>query len=312
MKHATLRQLKTFEAVARRLSFSRAAEALHLTQPAVSKQIKELESQVGLPLFEQLGKKIYLTAAGQEMLSVSRNILQQFKEAEEVFDALKGVSGGRLNLAVISGAIYFVPHLLSEFCRRHPAIAVNLAVHNREDVLKELSENTADLAIIGRPPEELDTVSEPFAPHPYVIVAPASHPLAGKRRIPVTALAGEKFIAREVGSDTQIAMAESFRGFGVKPLIAMEIKNNETIKQAVIAGMGIAFLPRYTVKLELKIGELALLGVEGFPVMRNWYVVHRRAKRLSPVAAAFKRFLIDEGEPLIRKIMGARRPARGT
>lgn len=312
MKHATLRQLKTFETVARHLSFSRAAEALHLSQPAVSKRIKELESQVGLPLFEQLGKRIYLTAAGQEMLSISRNIIQQFKEAEEAFDALKGVSGGRLNLAVISGAIYFVPHLLSEFCRRYSTIAVNLAVHNREDVLRELSENTADLAIIGRPPEQLDTVSEPFAPHPYVIVAPASHALVGKRRIPWLELAGERFIAREVGSDTEIAMMESFRGFGVKPHIAMEIKSNETIKQAIIAGMGIAFLPRYTVNLELKIGELALLDVVGFPVMRSWYVVHRRAKRLSPVASAFKRYLIEEGKALIRKLMGARPPRRRT
>ncbi|MBI2312434.1 MAG: LysR family transcriptional regulator [Betaproteobacteria bacterium] len=301
MKHATLRQLKIFEAVARCLSFSRAAEELHLTQPAVSKQVKELETHVGLPLFEQLGKRIYLTAAGHEMLDFSRNIIQQFQEVEEAIDALKGVSGGRLNVAVISGGIYFIPRLLSEFCRAHPNVTVKLTVHNRQDVLRALAENTTDLAIIGRPPEGLDTVSEPFAPHPYVIVAPADHPLAGQRRIACARLAEERFIVREKGTDTRFAMDEAFHGFGIKPNIVMEIESLETIKQAVIAGMGIGFLPLFALGIELRVGQIVELNVEGFPVMRSWYVVHRRAKRLPPVAAAFKGFLLEQGAALIRK-----------
>ncbi|EHP44716.1 LysR family transcriptional regulator [Cupriavidus basilensis OR16] len=304
MKNATLRQLKVFETVARHLSFSRAAEELHLTQPAVSTQVRQLEGHVGLPLFEQLGKKIYLTPAGIEMLHYSRSIMQQFREAEDAMSQLKGISGGRLNVAVISAGDYFFPRLLAEFMQRHDGVTLNLAVHNREELLHQLAGNLTDLAVMVRPPEGMDTISESFAPHPYVIVAAPNHRLVGERNIPLAALADEAFVAREKGSDTWNSMQEGFAGRLSNLRIAMEIKSTETIKQAVIANMGIAFLSAHTVGLELQTGNLAVLDIEGFPVMLNWYVVHRKNKRLPPVALAFKHFLMEEGATLIQRITG--------
>lgn len=304
MKNATLRQLKVFETVARHMSFSRAAEELHLTQPAVSTQVRQLENHVGLPLFEQLGKKIYLTPAGHEMLHYSRSIIQQFREAEDAMSQLKGISGGRLNVAVISAGDYFFPRLLAEFMERHDGVTLNLAVHNREELLHQLAGNLTDLAVMVRPPEGMDTINETFAPHPYVIVAAPNHPLVGQRNIPLSALADEAFVSREKGSDTWNSMQEGFAGKLSNLRIAMEIKSTETIKQAVIANMGIAFLSAHTVGLELQAGKLAVLDIQGFPVMLNWYVVHRKNKRLPPVALAFKQFLMEEGESLIQRITG--------
>jgi DNA-binding transcriptional LysR family regulator len=302
MRNATLRQLKVFETVARHLSFSRAAEELHLTQPAVSTQVRQLEEHAGLPLFEQLGKKIYLTTAGNEMLHYSRTIIQQFLEVDEAMSQLKGVSGGKLNVAVISAGDYFFPRLLAEFTRRYTGVELNLAVHNREELLHQLATNQTDLAVMVRPPHETDAITEAFAPHPYVIVAPPSHPLAGKRHIKMAQLAEEAFVVRERGSDTWNSMEEGFAGRLTNLKIAMEIKSTETIKQAVIAGMGIAFLSAHTISLELQVGNLTVLDVEGFPVMLNWYLVHRKNKRLPPVAVAFKQFLMEEGANQIEEI----------
>ena len=302
MRNATLRQLKVFETVARHLSFSRAAEELHLTQPAVSTQVRQLEDHAGLPLFEQLGKKIYLTPAGTEMLHYSRAIIQQFHEVDEAMSQLKGVSGGKLNVAVISAGDYFFPRLLAEFTRRYKGVQLNLSVHNREQLLQQLSTNQTDLAVMVRPPHTTDAINEAFAPHPYVIVAAPSHPLANKRGIKLSTLANEAFIVRERGSDTWNSMEEGFAGKITNLKIAMEIQSTETIKQAVIAGMGIAFLSAHTVSLELQVGHLTVLDVEGFPVMLNWYLVHRKNKRLPPVALAFKRFLLEEGKQLIEDI----------
>jgi DNA-binding transcriptional LysR family regulator len=304
MKNATLRQLKVFESVARNLSFSRAAEELHLTQPAVSTQIKTLEGHVGLALFEQLGKKIYLTPSGAELLHYSRAIIEQFQEAEAALMQFKGVTGGKLNVAVISAGDYFFPRLLVEFVRRNAGVTLNLTVHNREELLAQLANNRTDLAIMVRPPVDLDTINESFAPHPYVIVAAPDHPLAGKKGIPMSVITREPFVVREKGSDTWHSMEDSF-GDRVDDLnIAMEIKSTETIKQAVIAGMGISFLSAHTVSLELKAGSLVVLDVEGFPVMLDWYVVHRKNKRLPPVALAFKNFLMSDGAALIEKFTG--------
>jgi len=302
MKNATLRQLKVFEAVARHLSFTRAAEELHLTQPAVSTQVKELESHAGLPLFEQLGRKTYMTPAGLEMLRFSRAVIEQFRDAEQAMQQLKGVAGGKLNVAVISAGDYFFPTLLAEFARRHRGVILNLTVHNRAELLHQLADNLTDLAIMVRPPEDMDTVNEPFSPHPYVIVAARSHPLANKRRIPMDVILREPFLVRERGSDTRASMAESFGDRLSTINIAMELKSTETIKQAVIAGMGISFLSAHTVTLERQVGSLVVLDVQNFPVMLNWYVVHRRNKRLPPVASAFKEFLLKEGASLIEAI----------
>jgi LysR family transcriptional regulator, low CO2-responsive transcriptional regulator len=309
MRHATLRQLKVFESVARHLSFSRAAEELHLTQPAVSTQVRKLVEHAGLPLFEQLGKRIHLTAAGEEMLRSCRLIIQQFQEVEETMAQFKGVSGGRLNVAVISAGDYFLPRLLVEFAGRHSGVSLNFGVCNRRELLSQLAENQTDLAIMVRPPLDGDTVNEPFAPHPYVLVAAPDHPLAGRKRVPLSRLAGEPFIVREKGSDTWNSMQEAF-GERIAGLnIAMEIKSTETIKQAVSAGMGVSFLSAHTIRRELRDGSLAVLDVQGFPLMLNWYVVHRRTKRLPPVAEAFKAFLLKEGAPLVEAALEPRRAA---
>ncbi|SAK80949.1 LysR family transcriptional regulator [Caballeronia catudaia] len=302
LRNATLRQLKIFETVARRLSFSRAAEELYLTQPAVSTQVKQLEEHAGLPLFEQLGKKIYLTPAGNEMLHYSRAILEQFREADDAMARLKGISGGTLNVAVISAGDYFFPRLLAAFTQRNTDVRLNLAVHNREELLHQLSDNLTDLAVMVRPPRDTDTVNVSFAPHPYVIVAPPDHPLVGRRNVPLEALADEPFIVRERGSDTWNSMEEGFAGRLGNLNVAMEITSTETIKQAVIAGMGLSFLSAHTISMELQVGKLSVLDIEGFPVMLNWFVVHRHNKRLPPVALAFKQFLVEEGAAQIEAI----------
>lgn len=306
MKNATLRQLKVFETVARRLSFSRAADELHLTQPAVSTQVKTLEQHAGVALFEQLGKKIFLTPAGTELLQLSRTIIQKFQEAEEAMSQFKGVAGGKLNVAVISAGDYFFPRLLVEFAHRHANVTFNFAVYNREELLAELAENRTDLAIMVRPPDaaDADTVNVPFAPHPYVIVAASDHPLAREKELTQAAVLREPFIVREVGSDTRKSMEEGLAGHLHELKIAMEIKSTETIKQAVIAGMGISFLSAHTIGREIQAGSLAVLNVRGFPRMLNWYVVHRREKRLPPVAEAFKRFLVTDGAALVEQIVG--------
>lgn len=313
MRHATLRQLKVFETVARRLSFSRAAEELHLSQPAVSTQVKQLEDHAGLPLFEQLGKRIFLTPAGREMLRHSRAIINQFREAEESMAQLKGISGGTLNVSVISAGDYFFPHLLAEFYRRHEGIKLNLDVTNRQELLQKLNENLTDLAVMVRPPLEMDVVAEPFAPHPYVIVAQPDHPLAGQKRIPRSELFSHPFIIREMGSDTWNSMQDVFGEDFAKLHIAFEIRSTETIKQAVMAGMGIAFLSAHNINLELQVGNLVILDVENFPAMLNWYVVHRKDKHLPPVAQAFKGFLLEQGAKLIESFTRFKvtRPTQG-
>ena len=306
MKNATLRQLKVFEAVARNLSFSRAAEELHLTQPAVSIQVRKLEEHAGLPLFEQLGKRIHLTPAGTEMLHASRVIIRQFNQVEDTMTQFKGVSGGRLNVAVISAGDYFFPRLLVEFARQHKGVTLNFGVCNREELLEQLVDNMTDLAIMVRPPQSLDTLNEAFAPHPYVIVAAPDHPLARSRRIAVSRLAREPFVVREKGSDTWNSMQEAFGTHLAELNIAMEIKSTETIKQAVMAGMGVSFLSAHTISRELQAGSLAVLDVQGFPLLLNWYVVHLRQKRLPPVAQAFRQFLLEAGPALIEQTIGVR------
>jgi DNA-binding transcriptional LysR family regulator len=292
MLHLTLRQLKVFEAVARHLSYSRAAEALYLTQPAVSMQIKQLEESAGLPLLEQLGKKIYLTEAGKEFQQYCRNILQQLNDAESMFAEHKGMSG-KLAICVASTASYFTPQLLAEFCQRHPKAQVSLSVTNREILLQRLANNEMDMVIMGRPPAELDLDATPFLENRLVIIAPVSHPLAGEHDIPLSRLAEETFLVREQGSGTRIAMERFFAEQGIKLVIGTEMSTNEAIKQAVQAGMGLGILSLHTLSLELETDRLTILDVRKFPIQRNWYVVHRKGKRLSAVAKAFKEFLLE-------------------
>ena len=313
MRNATLRQLKVFEAVARHLSYSRAAEELHLTQPAVSAQVRSLQDHAGVPLFEQLGKKVYLTAAGHQMLESARAILERVQEAEDALAGFKGVQGGRLNVSVISAGDYFFPKLLVEFAGRHEGITLNFGVCNREELLEQLTANRTDLAVMARPPADPDMVAEPFAPHPYVIVASARHPLAGKRRIPMDRVLDQPFIVRERGSDTWSSMEDAFGERLAQLNVVMQIKSTETIKQAVIVGMGLSFLSAHTISRELAAGELVVLDVQGLPLMLDWYVVHRAGKRLPPVAQAFRSFLLAEGATLVeRALPGSPAAAPGT
>lgn len=297
MLHLTLRQLKVFDAVARHLSYSRAAEALHLTQPAVSMQIKQLEDSAGLPLFEQFGKKIYLTEAGKEFQQYCRNILQQLNDAEAMFADLKGMSG-KLSICVASTASYFTPQLLAGFCQRHPKAQVSLNVTNREILLQRLAQNEMDMAIMGRPPEDCDLDATPFMENRLVIIAPPHHPLAGSSHIPLSRLVEETFLVREQGSGTRIAMERFFAEQGIKLTTGTEMSTNEAIKQAVQAGMGLGILSLHTVQLELEMQRLCVLDVQSFPIQRRWYVVHRQGKRLGNVAQAFKDFLLHEAAGL--------------
>jgi len=287
IQHVSLRQLRVFEAAASNRSFSKAAETLHLTQP-------------GLPLFERIGRKLYVTEAGQELLARTREILRALKDAEDTLNGLRGLRRGRINLAVVSTAKYFVPQLLARFGRDFPELEIRLTVNNRSSVIEQLVANDVDLAIMGRSPQSLDTVAEPFAQNPHVIIAAPDHPLASQRDIPVERVAGEKFIVREPGSGTRLAMQQYFDEFGLACNVGMEMASNETIKQAVMAGMGLSFISRHTLDLELLTHRLVILDVRGMPVIRLWHVAHLVKKRLSPTAVAFKEFVLTHGRDLLR------------
>jgi len=299
MLHLTLRQLKVFESVARHLSYSRAADELHLTQPTVSMQIKHLKDNIGLPLFEQLGKRIYLTEAGRELYQYSRLISQQLLDMEVALDELKGMERGKLNISVVTTANYFAPHLLAKFCQRYSGVSVSLNVSNRETVLKQLSDNLIDLAIMGQPPEDQDIDSESFMENPLVVIAPPDHPLCLKRKIPAQRLEKEIFLVRESGSGTRGAMERFFVEHQIKINKGMETDTNEAIKQAVQAGMGLGIMSQHTAELELETNRLRVLDVQGFPIIRYWHVVNRKNKRLSGVANAFREFLLKEAAKLM-------------
>lgn len=295
----TLRQLSIFEAVARHLSFTKASEELHLTQPAVSMQIKQLEQAAGVPLFEQVGKRIYLTEAGREMHRYSREISTLLAEAEQVFDEMRGLKRGRLNITVASTANYFVPRLWATFRMRHPDVTVSLDVTNRAGLVRALSENLTDLVIMGQPPEDMDLIAETFMPNPLVVIAPPSHPLCGAGKIPPQWLQGETFLVREPGSGTRSLMERVFAEKGLKPATPIEMSSTEAIKQGVEAGLGLALLSVHTLEMELALKRLVILNVEGFPVLRDWYIVHRAGKRLSAVAQEFRDFILKETQSIV-------------
>lgn len=297
--HLTLRQLKVFETVARLGSYTRAAEELHLTQPAVSMQVKQLEESAGLPLFEQLGKKIFLTPAGREMHHYCRAIGQQLDEVDRVMAEMKGMKRGRLVIAVASTANYFAPRLLATFSHHHPQITISLDVTNREGLLEHLDNNDIDLVIMGRPPGGLDLVAEPFTENPLVVIAPPDHSLANTDSIPLEWLQQETFVVRERGSGTRTAMERFFAEKKVHLSTGMEMSSNEAIKQAVQAGLGLGIVSIHTLELELETRRLVVLDVEFFPILRHWYVVHRQGKRLSPVARLFKDFVVKEARSLL-------------
>jgi len=291
MMHVTLRQLQVFEAVARLKSFSRAAEEMHVTQPTVSKQIRLLHEQVGLPLLEQLGKKIFLTEAGQELYTTCAGWLDTWGRFEQTIANLKGLKQGRLKIAAVTTTKYFMPRILGPFCAQYPGIDIALEVVNRDRLLDRLAHNQDDLYIMGVPPEGMDTESEPFMENPLIVIAHANHPMAGRKRIPFAELAQEVFLVREQGSGTRMTMERVFHERKTALRVKMELGSNEAIKQAVAGGLGLALLSRSTLNLDPSQKELAVLDVEGFPIMRAWYVVRPKGKQLSVVAATFLEFL---------------------
>ena len=300
MRNFTFRQLVLLEAVARNSSFTRASEELHLTQPAVSTQIKQLEEEVGMPLFEHMGKKIFLTAAGREMYAFSRTIAQQFTDIRTVLAEMQGIQRGNLDIAVTSTAKYFAPYLLAAFCKQHAGITVNLNVTNREDILRQLTDNIPDMAIMGTPPKGMPLVANSFLSNPLVVIAPPDHPLVHSGRIPLHKILEESFIVRERGSGTRDAIEHFLELRGERMNAPMEMSRNEAIKHAVMAGLGLGIVSVHTLDMEFKLERLAVLNVEGFPILKGWYVVHREGKRFSAAAQAFKEFVLNEGDNLIK------------
>ena len=293
LRHATLHQLRIFLAVAEHNSFARAAQALHLSPPTLSLQVKQLAETIGQPLFEQLGKKIYLTAAGKILAEACQDIAQRLDVLNEELSALQGMERGKLKIAILTTVKYTVPKLLGGFCAAHPGIEVAMVVGNRENLLQRLSQNKDDLYIMGQAPENMDVVSEDFLKNPLVLVSQPSHPLAGERNISPEKLRHEPFILREPGSGTRLTTERFFSKHGFSPINRLEVGSNEAIKQTVAGGLGLAVLSATTVVSELALGELVQLDVIGFPLIRSWQVVYLRGKRLSPVAQAFKQWLFD-------------------
>ncbi|MBN8763751.1 MAG: LysR family transcriptional regulator [Thiobacillus sp. 63-78] len=291
MRHSTLRQLEVFSTIARLGSFTRAAEELFLTQPTVSMQIKKLTDAVGLPLFEQIGKKMYLTDAGRELQQTCDGIFEHFSRFEMAIADMKGLKKGTLKLAVVTTAKYFAPRLLGPFCQAHSGVDVSLKVSNRERVLERLAGNQDDLYILGQPPEDIDAMAEPFLENLLVVLAPASHPLAKDRNIPLSRLAKEPFLVREPGSGTRAAVERLFASKKIIPKVRMELGSNEAIKQAIVGGLGISVLSRHTLSLDAPLGHIAILDVENFPIRRHWYVAYPRGKKLSVIAQAFLEYL---------------------
>jgi DNA-binding transcriptional LysR family regulator len=287
MRHSTLRQLELFEAIARLGSFTRAAEELFLTQPTVSMQIKKLSDTVGMPLFEQVGKKIYLTDIGHELHRTCRGISEHLSNFEMIAADMKGLKKGKLKLAVVTTAKYFAPRLLGIFCQQYPGVDVSLKVSNRERVLERLAGNQDDLYILGQPPEDANVVAEAFLENILVVIAPANHPLAKTKKIPLERLAEEPFLLRETGSGTRIATERLFGELGLKIKMRMELGSNEAIKQAVIGGLGITVLSSHTLESDTPSKQFVVLDVQGLPIKRYWYFAYPAGKQLSIIARTF-------------------------
>ncbi|NCA89207.1 MAG: LysR family transcriptional regulator [Gammaproteobacteria bacterium] len=300
----SLRQLRVFAAVVRHMSYTRAAEELHLTQPAVSMQVRQLEEELGLPLFEKLGRGIALTEAGRELYPYSQGIDRSLRELQDVMESLKGVSRGRLSVAVASTVNYFAPKLLAAFHHRYPGIALALDVTNREQLVRLLEANAVDLVLMGQPPAGVEVEAEVFMDNPLVVVAPPDHPLAGAQDIPLTRLADEVFVMREPGSGTRQAMERFLSDRGVSFRTGMQMTRNEAIKQSVRAGLGLSVVSIHTIELELLTQKLVILDVSGFPIQRQWYLVYRQGKRLSPSARAFRQFVLSEARQLAAETPG--------
>jgi DNA-binding transcriptional LysR family regulator len=307
LRHATLRQLKIFLTAVEHSSFVRAASVLHLTPPAVSMQMSQLAQGVGQTLFEKRGRRLVLTRAGETLLPYAERVANTLREAGEAIDALQGLRRGKITIGVVTTTRYFAPRLIAQFRSQHPDIELDVDIADREALIVRLENNHLDLAIMGRPPTHLAVVAEVFAKHPHGIVAPPDHPLAGGRRLGPKRLAKEPFIARESGSGTRHAMEQFFTTHSLNPPIVHTMTSNESIKQAVMAGMGLAFISLHTISLEHQTGHLVLLDVKGLPMVRDWYVLHLAHKSLSPAATAFKAFVHAQGPAYMARLLPGKR-----
>ncbi|HYQ70760.1 MAG TPA: LysR substrate-binding domain-containing protein [Gammaproteobacteria bacterium] len=308
IRHATLRQLQVFEAIVRLGSFTRAAEELFLTQPTVSMQIKKLADSLGLALFEHVGRNVRPTEAGLELYQSCRKIFETLANLEMKIADLKGIKRGRLRLGVITTAKYFAPEILGEFCKLYPGIEVALKVSNRDRIIERINANEDDLYIMGQTPDdqfEVDAI--PFAPNPLVVMAPRNHPLVGKKNVPLSRIVKEPFILREPGSGIRDATLKVFDQLGQRPQVRMELGSNEAIKHAIVGGLGLSVLSLHTLTLEGTDGPVAILDIEGFPIMRVWYLVYPKSKELSLVAQAFLDYAL-EIEPRMRERMASMWP----
>jgi LysR family transcriptional regulator, low CO2-responsive transcriptional regulator len=306
--NVTFRQMRVFNEVVRQGSVQRAAEALHLTSPAVSMQIKEIESQVGLPLFDRTGRRLSLSTAGEYFAVYARRLLGTLKEAEDAMARFKGVESGLLSIGMVSAAKYFLPRLLAQFHAEHPAIEVRLRLGNREQLTALMQANEVDLSVMGRAPKEWPNRAEPFAAHPHVLVTAPDHPFTRAESVPAAALAREGFIVRESGSGTRAALEEYLAAHRLQPMFIMELPSDEAIKQAVMAGLGVSLVSMQTIGLEWNNGLIAAPHVEGLPLMRRWNLVTAASKMLSPAAEAFRYFMLERGEAHLATMFGADNP----
>ena len=295
LRHATLHQLKIFNTLAYHMSVARTAEALHLTSPAVSIQIKQLTEAVGQPLLEQVGKKLYLTEAGSLIASACRDIFDRIETLGQELASLDNLEKGHIRIAIITTAKYFIPRLLGEFRKLHPGARPSLFIANRKAVLERLAQNKDDLYILGEPPGNIKIEAIPFACNRLIAVSQAGHPLAGKKSIAPKTLEKEDFIVREEGSGIRLATETFFREHKCLLNISMELNSNEAIKQCVMAGLGIAIMSESSVENALAMGEISKLNVKGLPIDRQWFIVHPQNKSLSRLTEAFKEFLVDRG-----------------
>jgi LysR family transcriptional regulator, low CO2-responsive transcriptional regulator len=304
MRQSTLHQLKVFETVARLTSITRAAEELSLTQPTVSMQIKQLTQNIGVPLFEQIGKKLYLTASGQELFLTCQDIFDRLSRFEMKIADFQGLKQGKLKLSTITTTKYFIPRALAPFCQLYPGVEVSLEITNHERVLERLNENLDDLYIISKVPDRLDVALYPFLENPLVVIAPIDHPLAQEKNIPISKLQDEAFIMRERGSGTRAAVEQLFAQHNVSVKVRLELGGNEAIKQAIGVGFGISVLSQHTFPQDSAMSGLTILDVQHFPIERQWYIVYPADKQLSIVASTFFDFLQKESASIASKMRG--------
>ncbi|HEY8355120.1 MAG TPA: LysR family transcriptional regulator [Methylophilaceae bacterium] len=302
MKNLTLRQVRIFLCAVKHMNFSKAAEELHITAPAVSLQIKELEEDIGVSLFLREGRRVELTSAGEYFLLYARRLVSILKEADDTMERLRGQDARVLKIGLVSTAKYFVPRILAQFKQEYPKVQIRLDVRNRQQLVELLRDGEIDVAIMGRPPREIDTRVEAFADHPHAFIASPQHPLAGKNNITPRSLSQYELITRENGSGTRYIMETFLAEHEISPIVTMEMSSNESIKQAVMSNLGISFVSLHTIGLELENGQLAVLDVQNTPIFRTWHVVALTKRNLTQAAEAFRYFMLERGKDLLQEM----------